>query len=81
MPRIRFLSTPKIPRDLAPLDYKEGDEVDLPQDQADRWLVRGIAVVVPDAPKQAPLAAKPATVIAPISAVGPISTAAGASKA
>lgn len=53
MPRIRFTVDPKLPRDLAHLDYKKGQEVDLPDDQANRWLRRGVAVVVAEAPAAA----------------------------
>lgn len=45
--RIRFTSTPKLPRDLAHLGYAAGVEVDLSDDQAARWLRRGVAEVVP----------------------------------
>lgn len=50
MPRIRFTADPKLPRDLADLGYRNGVEVDLSDDQANRWLRRGVAVVMPDAP-------------------------------
>ena len=54
MPRIRFTADPKLPRDLKHLGYRKDTEVDLSQDQADRWLRRGVAVVIPDAPVQRP---------------------------
>lgn len=65
MPRIRFTVTPKLPRDLQHLGYEAGTEVDLSDDQAGRWLRRGVAVVVaaPAAPATAavaPLATPPA---------------------
>lgn len=47
MPRIRFTADPKLPRDLAHLGYVKGMEVDLSEDQAGRWLRRGVADVVP----------------------------------
>lgn len=60
MPRIRFTANPKLPRDLAHLDYRQGTEVDLPSDQADRWLRRGVAEIVPDAkPEPEPAASEP----------------------
>lgn len=58
MPRIRFTHEPKLPRDLAHLGYCKDMEVDLSDDQADRWLRRGVAVVVLDA--------KPAKAAAPV---------------
>jgi hypothetical protein len=47
MPRIRFTTDPKLPRDLAHLGYVTGTEIDLSEDQAGRWLRRGVAEVVP----------------------------------
>ena len=47
MPRIRFTTAPKLPRDLAHLGYTQGTEADLSDDQAGRWLRRGVAVLVP----------------------------------
>jgi outer membrane biosynthesis protein TonB len=47
MPRIRFTVDPKLPRDLAHLAYRKDTEVDLSEDQADRWLRRGVAVQLP----------------------------------
>ncbi len=49
MPRIRFTATPKLPRDLKHLGYEKGMEVDLPDDQVNRWLRRGVADVIADA--------------------------------
>lgn len=51
MPRIRFTADPKLPRDWAHLGFRKGDETDLSDDQANRWLRRGVAVVVPVVPK------------------------------
>ena len=48
MPRIRFTVDPKLPRDWAHLGFRKGDEVDLSEDQANRWLRRGVAVTVPE---------------------------------
>lgn len=50
MPRIRFTADPKLPRDLAHLGYRKDTEADLSQDQADRWLRRGVAEIVADHP-------------------------------
>lgn len=58
MPRIRFTHEPKLPRDLAHLGYCKDMEVDLSDDHADRWLRRGVAVIVPDA-KPAVVAPEP----------------------
>lgn len=44
MPRITFTATPKLPRDMAHLAYKQGDVVDLPTDGCERWIRRGVAV-------------------------------------
>lgn len=55
MPRIRFTGTPKLPRDMAHLGYVLGTEVDLTDDQANRWLRRGVAEIIPDRqPEPAP---------------------------
>lgn len=51
MPRLRFTADPKLPRDLAHLGYRKDDEVELSDDQANRWLRRGVAVIVPPEPK------------------------------
>lgn len=45
--RIKFTSDPKLPRDIAHLGYRKDLEVELSIDQAERWLRRGVAVVVP----------------------------------
>lgn len=50
MLHIRFTSTPKLPRDLAHLDYKLGDIVHLAENAAQRWLNRGVAEIVPAPP-------------------------------
>lgn len=54
MPRIRFTADPKLPRDWADRPYRKDTEHDVSQDEANRWLRRGVAVVVPDAPQPAP---------------------------
>lgn len=54
MPRIRFIADPKLPRDLAHLGYVKGMEVELSEDQAGRWLRRGVADVVPAAVEAEP---------------------------
>lgn len=46
MPLIRFTADPKLPRDLAHLDFKKGVEVELSDDKAGRWLRRGVAEIV-----------------------------------
>lgn len=51
MPRIKFTRDPKLPRDLAHLGYKAGDEVDLTLDQAERWIRRGVAEIVAPKPR------------------------------
>jgi len=53
MPRIRFTADPKLPRDLAHLGYVKGMEVDLSEDQAARWLRRGVAEVIAPEPVMA----------------------------
>lgn len=45
--RIRFTVTPKLPRDLAHLAYTVGTEVDVRDDEADKWLNRGVAEIIP----------------------------------
>ncbi|MGE0722805.1 MAG: hypothetical protein AB7O45_00445 [Alphaproteobacteria bacterium] len=48
MPLIRFTATPKLPRDLAHLGYKKGDEREMTEDQATRWVRRNVAEYVSD---------------------------------
>lgn len=48
MPRIRFTADPKLPADLAHLAYRKGTEADLSDDQANRWLRRGVATIIPE---------------------------------
>ena len=43
MPTILFTADPKLPRDLAHLGYRAGMTVDLPADQCERWIRRGVA--------------------------------------
>lgn len=57
MPRIRFTADPKLPDDLAHLGYRRGTEVDLSEDQANRWLRRGVAEVIAEAQKTDTVAA------------------------
>lgn len=57
MTRIRFTADPKLPDDLAHLGYRRGTEIDLSDDQANRWLRRGVAEVIAEAPKADPVAA------------------------
>lgn len=59
MPRIRFTATPKLPRDMAHLGYHEGTEVDLSEDQANRWLRRGVATVIEPEPQRGRFTASP----------------------
>lgn len=56
MPRIRFITDPKLPRDLAHLGYKKDEEVNLSSNQCQRWLRRGVAIIVPDVPARKPAA-------------------------
>lgn len=53
MPRIRFTADPKLPRDWADKPYRKDYEADMSDDEADRWLRRGVAVIVPDQPAEA----------------------------
>lgn len=46
MPLVRFTSDPKLPRDFAHKGYKKGQQIDMTQDEADRWLRRGVAEIV-----------------------------------
>jgi hypothetical protein len=48
MPRIKFTTDPKLPRDIAHLGYRKGVEVDLSADLCERWIRRGAAVYVPE---------------------------------
>jgi hypothetical protein len=48
MPWIKFIETPKLPDDIKHLGYKLGTEVELTRDQAERWLRRGVAEIMPD---------------------------------
>lgn len=43
MPTIKFTATPELPFDIAHLDYKAGDVVDLPDASCRRWIRRGVA--------------------------------------
>lgn len=52
MPRIRFTTDPKLPRDLAHLGYRKDLEVELDTDHCERWIRRGVAVYVPDPPAE-----------------------------
>lgn len=51
MPKIKFTADPKLPRDMAHLGYKSGMEIDLPQDQAERWIRRNVAIYAVAEPK------------------------------
>lgn len=62
MPRILFTSQPKLPRDMQHLGYRQGMEVDVTEDQANRWLRRGCAEIV----VAAVLPPAPAVVSAPV---------------
>jgi len=60
MPRVRFTADPVLPLDWRHLPYREGYEADMTADQANRWLRRGVAVIVPEAttmPARRPAAA------------------------
>jgi hypothetical protein len=49
MTRIRFTHDPVLAPDLRHLGYEKGTEVDLESASANRWVNRGVAVVIPDA--------------------------------
>lgn len=68
MPLVRFTVTPKLPRDLKYLGYEAGTEVDMTNDQANRWLRRGVAEIVPP-PPIAPAA--PPQIKSPVMPTGP----------
>ncbi len=55
MPTIVFIADPKLPTDLAHLGYKKGQTHELSVDQCERWVRRGVARYVSEAP--APTAA------------------------
>lgn len=46
MMRIRFIADPVLPRDLIHLGFRAGMEVDLSDDQAGRWVRRGVAEII-----------------------------------
>lgn len=55
MPVVLFTSTPKLPRDLAHLPYVAGYRKDMTEDEANRWLRRGVArVIAADPPRADP---------------------------
>lgn len=62
MPHIEFVAAPRLPRDLLHLDYQRGMVVELPPDQCERWIRRGVAVYVgaPVATPAPPPALEPA---------------------
>lgn len=56
MPTIRFTADPKLPVDLAHLDFRKDQEHSLSRDSCERWIRRGVAVYVQDAdPEIAPV--------------------------
>jgi hypothetical protein len=57
MPTIRFTRQPKLPRDLAHLGYQAGQVVSVTDNEAQRWLNRGVAVVVTADPDPVPASA------------------------
>lgn len=44
--KIRFTYDPKLPIDLVHLGYKQGMEVELSDDSANRWINRGVAIEI-----------------------------------
>lgn len=48
MPRIKFTEEPKIPRDMAHLGYRKGLEFNVTDQEANRWLGKGCAEIVPN---------------------------------
>lgn len=59
MPRVRFTTSPKLPRDWADKPYREGWEGEMSEDEAARWVRRGVAVVLADAEPDQAAAAEP----------------------
>lgn len=57
MPRIRFTADPKLPRDWADRPYRKDTEHDMSDDEAGRWIRRGVAEIVADAIVEAPVEA------------------------
>ena len=53
MPTVRFTAPPKLPRDWADKPYRDGWEGEMPQDEAERWVRRGVAMIVTPAMKAA----------------------------
>jgi hypothetical protein len=49
MPLIRFTDDPILPRDWINRPYKKGYEAEMTEDEAHRWLKRGVAIIVPAA--------------------------------
>ena len=69
MPRIRFTADPKLPRDIAHLEYRKDIEVDVSLDEANRWLRRGVAEMIADqVVEPEPAAVSPATLTAQVAA-------------
>lgn len=46
MPNVRFIADPKLPRDWADKPYRKGYETAMSEDEADRWVRRGVAIIV-----------------------------------
>lgn len=55
MPRIQFTVDPKLPRDWLHLPFVKGYVADLSDDQAQRWVNRGVAVYVGGEPAPVPV--------------------------
>lgn len=55
MPRIQFTVDPKLPRDWQNLPFVKGYVANLSDDQAQRWVNRGVAVYVGGEPAPVPV--------------------------
>ena len=49
MPIVRFTATPVLPADMKDRPYKEGYECEMSVESANRWVRRGVAMIVPPA--------------------------------
>lgn len=47
MPRVRFTAEPKLPADWAAKPYRQGWEGEMSEDEAGRWVRRGVAEILP----------------------------------
>ncbi len=65
MPNVRFIADPKLPRDWADKPYRAGHEAAMSDDEANRWIRRGVAIVVTPAMAAAETRAANAAAAAP----------------